>query len=270
MENVQNPTRLAAYRSIFISDLHLGSAQCRVDELKEFLETLDARYLYLVGDVVDAWVGGSTMRWKSGQEQALIRLLEKASPHCTVRYTPGNHDAVMRRFIGIRIFSTEIAHSFVHETNDGRKFLVVHGDLHDKFVTTYKPIAWFLAWMHEFTLRLNGLYNNCVQRFGGKPSDFARNLKRRVKSMTERATGFVDLLSEDARSQKLDGVICGHIHKPKISISDDNVMYVNTGDWVEHCTYVVEHWDGSLELRSFQRQIREKQDVGSGMKHPLA
>jgi UDP-2,3-diacylglucosamine pyrophosphatase LpxH len=252
---------IAAYRSVFISDLHLGSAQCQVDELGDFLTALDARYLYLVGDVVDAWVSGSTIRWKAGQERALISLLGTAKYNCTVRYTPGNHDAVMRRFIGIKVFSTEIAHSFVHETNDGRRFLVVHGDLFDKFVTTYLPIAWFMAWLHERTLRLNAVYNRVAQRCGWKQSDFARVLKRRVKAMTERATGFEDLLTEEARRNGFDGIICGHIHKPKIALADDNIMYINTGDWVEHCSYLVEHWDGSLELRSY------KPSNGSDAKH---
>ncbi|CAN1532377.1 UDP-2,3-diacylglucosamine hydrolase [Fimbriimonadaceae bacterium] len=244
------------YRSVFISDLHLGSAQCRVDELSQFLAGVNATYIYLVGDVVDAWVGGSTTRWKPGQERALLSLLEKASPSCKVRYTPGNHDAVMRRFIGIKVFSTEIQHSFIHETVDGRRFLVVHGDLFDKFVTTYKPIAWFLAWMHEITLGLNHYTNLIGAKFGRKPSNYGRDIKRKVKSITERATGFENLLAAEARRQDVDGVICGHIHKPKISILEGNTMYVNTGDWVEHCSFVVEHWDGSLELRSFPTETK--------------
>ncbi len=236
------------YRSVFISDSHLGSAACQTGELAAFLQRLECEHLYLVGDMVDAWVGGRTTRWKPGQERALVALLQKASPSCRVYYTPGNHDAVMRRFIGIQVFSTSVEHSFQHRTADGRTFLVIHGDTFDKFVTKLKPIAVTLAIIHEAISRLNWTYNAIAERTNLPQSDFARMLKRRIKAMTEKATGFEGLLTEEARRTGSDGVICGHIHRPEMRQATDGIWYVNTGDWVENCTFVAERFDGTLEL----------------------
>jgi len=237
------------FRAIFISDTHLGSAQAQVEALNDFLTRTDCETLYLVGDVVDTWVAARPTRWKPGQEQALLTLLGKAAPTCDVKYTPGNHDAVMRRFIGIRLYNTEIQHSFIHETRTGKRYLVIHGDEADKFVTTYMPIAWVMAWMHEGLLRVNVIYNSLARRFGWRESDFARHIKRRVKNATEKITHFEDDLVEQAVRLGCNGVVCGHVHRPNVNVHENGIKYINTGDWVEACSYVVENAAGDLELR---------------------
>jgi UDP-2,3-diacylglucosamine pyrophosphatase LpxH len=241
------------YRAIFISDTHLGSAQAQVELLENFLRSTDCETLYLVGDVVDTWVAGRPTRWKIGQEQALLALLEKASPTCDVKFTPGNHDAVMRRFIGIRLYNTEIQHSFIHRTRSGKKYLVIHGDESDKFVTTYMPIAWVMAWMHEGLLRINGVYNHVAKKRGWRQSDFARQIKRKVKNATEKITHFEDELVEQALRVGCQGVICGHVHRPNVNVHENGITYINTGDWVEACSYVVENENGDMELRYWQK-----------------
>jgi UDP-2,3-diacylglucosamine pyrophosphatase LpxH len=213
-------------------------------DVEAFLKHIECDQLYLVGDILDAWVGSRTVRKKPAHANVLMALLRKASDRCTLRYCPGNHDAFMRRFNTIQFGSAKVEHEFVHETISGQKYLVVHGDLFDKFVTKYKPIAWFLAWLHERALRLNDAWN----RAGLPPTDFARALKRRVKAMTERATQFDVQLLAEARTRGFAGVICGHIHKPAHRVDEHGISYLNVGDWVEHCTYLVEHVDGTLEL----------------------
>lgn len=250
------------YRSIFISDLHLGSAGSRAREISEFLRRVDCEYLYLVGDVVDAWVGGRTTRWKPGQETALLDLLQKASVDCKVRYTPGNHDAVMRRFIGLNLFNTEIEHSFVHVQPDGRRLLVIHGDEFDRFVTTYKPAAWLLANLYELVSRLNWTTDAIGQRLGWwQPSDYSKRMKKGVKSLTERASGFEEHLVAEAQRLGLNGVVCGHVHRAAINTHENGVVYYNTGDWVEHTTFIVEHFNGAMELLDWTQMMTAAADA---------
>jgi len=239
------------FRAVFISDTHLGSAQAQTAKLEEFLRHTDCETLFLVGDVVDTWVAGPPTRWKQAQETALLALLEKASPTCEVKYTPGNHDAVMRRFIGIRLYNTEIQHSFIHETRSGKRYLVIHGDEADKFVTKYFVIAWVMAVIHEMLLTVNVWYNAVARRFGWKESDFARQIKRKVKNATEKITHFEDELVEQAFKLGCAGVVCGHVHRPNVNVHENGVTYINCGDWVESCTYVVENQSGDLELRKW-------------------
>lgn len=243
---MKSPTKLI-YRSVFLSDLHLGSAGSRALEVQRFLASIDCEFLYLVGDVIDGWVGGRPNRWKKSHENCLIALMQKTGPTCRVRYTPGNHDAVMRRFNGLELFNSQVEHEFVHTTADGREFWVIHGDEYDRFVTRYKAFAWTMAWAYEFVTRFNGFVNTVRRVLRKPPSDFSARLKRKAKALTERKTGFEDALVSAARARGLNGVICGHIHRPEIE-NHEGTLYVNTGDWVEHATFVVEHYNGELEL----------------------
>jgi UDP-2,3-diacylglucosamine pyrophosphatase LpxH len=240
--------RKLVYRSVFLSDLHLGSAGSQADRITRLLAHVECDNLYLVGDIIDAWVGGRAIRWRKSHETALLALLNQTQPRCRVRYTPGNHDAVMRRFIGIRLFTLEIENTFDHVTPDGRTFLVIHGDGFDKFVTTYKPFAWTLAWMYEMLSRANDAVNRIRVGTGRAPTDFSKRLKKRVKHLTERFTHFEEQLTTYAREHGYEGVVCGHVHKPALHSAENGLSYVNTGDWVENCTYVVEHYNGEFEL----------------------
>lgn len=240
--------RRTSYRAVFISDLHLGSAGCRAHELSRFLESLECDYLYLVGDVLDGWVGGRATRWRPDHGRVLKTLLQMVSPGCMVRYMPGNHDSLLRRFNGFRVFNASIDHSFVHETLRGVRLLVVHGDMFDRFVTTFKPMAWGLAWVYEYVSRLNRVTDAVRRLFGYENLDFATRMKMRVKAVTERFTAFEDHLVAEARRQDCDGVVCGHVHHPRLYWRNDGMLYANTGDWVEHATALVEHLNGRLEL----------------------
>lgn len=239
------------FRSLFVSDVHLGSAGCMVDEFTAFLGAVRCEHLFLVGDIVDIWMAAKSGKWHQEHTEAVRTILNKTKEGVKVYYTPGNHDAFLRRLNGTEFGNIVFKHSVEHVTADGRKLQVVHGDLFDKSVR-FVPVAWLAAWAYEGLTVFNNRWN--VRRVqAGKPViEFSSVFKKRLKRFIGRRTDFEEILPEEARLAGFDGVVCGHIHKPVIR-DDDSGLYVNTGDWVEHGTAVVEHFDGRLELISWKQ-----------------
>ncbi len=237
------------YRAVFLSDLHLGSAGCRVEEIQDFLSTFECDQLYLVGDIIDGWVGRSSGRWGSASTDLVRALLDKTNRDgCRVYYTPGNHDAFMRRLNGAELGNMVIDHSFVHTTAEGKDLLVVHGDLFDRSCTKFMPVAWLGAWLYEIVTILNAHVNRTRARRERRPIHFASFLKLATKRIVKRGSSFENQLVEHAAENGCVGVVCGHVHRPELREREDGRLYVNTGDWVEHCTAVVETMDGKLKL----------------------
>lgn len=245
------------YRAVFASDFHLGAAGCKADAIQSFLESVECEYLYLMGDIVDLWVSGKASRWRQKHTNVLRVVLSKSENGCKVFYTPGNHDALLRKMNGAALGNIVFEHSFAHYAADGKKLLVVHGDLYDKSVTSLKPLAWAAAWGYELlTLFANwrdSLRPNAPQSAKGG----AGRVKQKFKRLIQRLTSFEERIVADAKSKGYDGVVCGHIHKPKMELRENGVVYINVGDWVEHSTAVVEHWDGSLELIDWETLSKE-------------
>lgn len=242
------------YRAVFLSDLHLGSAGCRTEEIQEFLRSFECDHLYLVGDIIDGWVGRSSGRWGSTTTELVRALLEKSNREgCRVYYTPGNHDAFMRRLNGSELGNIIVDHSFVHSMLDGRELLVVHGDLFDRSCTKFMPLAWLGAWMYEFVTILNAHVNRTRVRRERRPIHFAAILKLAAKRIIKRGSSFENQLVEHAVENGCDGVVCGHVHRPALHEREDGKVYVNTGDWVEHCTAAAEELDGRLTLIEWHR-----------------
>ncbi|MDI9635113.1 metallophosphoesterase family protein [Kamptonema cortianum] len=246
------------YRSVFVSDLHLGAIGANPEAFLEFIESTSCEYLYLVGDVIDGWVGRKDRKWTTSHADVIRVILEFGNRDVRVRYTPGNHDAFMRRLHGTQIGNIEIEHSFVHETVDGREFWVVHGDLFDRTCTKYQPIAFVGAWMYEYLGMVNAKVNRKAKLQGKSGVDFTTAIKRGVKRFIGRATNYEANVVQFARENHFDGVLCGHVHRPQIVTYDDDFVYVNTGDWVENCTAVVEHEDGQLEILYFGKKKSEE------------
>lgn len=244
------------FRSIFISDLHLGAIGGKSGAVLQFLQDHSSDYLYLVGDIIDGWVGRKDRKWGAEHTAVIREVLDKANSGCIVRYTPGNHDSFMRRLNGTQLGNIEIAHSFHHLSADGKDFLVVHGDLFDRTCTKYRLIAFMGAWMHEAVSVVNAKVNHRKNRRGKKPTDFASTLKRGVKRWIGDATNYEANIAEFAAESGYEGVICGHVHRPMIDLDSSDTIYINVGDWVENCTAVVEHWNGQMELLTF--------DIGTG------
>lgn len=266
---------LIRYRSVFISDLHLGSVGCKADAIQEFLGSFECEFLYLVGDIVDGWVGKSDGRWGTSTTELVRLLLDKTNTDGTgVYYTPGNHDAFMRRLNGAELGNIVIDHSFVHATADGRDLLVVHGDMFDRSCTKFMPIAWVGAWIYEYVTILNAHVNRTRARREQRPIHFSSMLKIWTKRIIKRGSSYENQLLEHAIENGCDGVVCGHVHRPMIRESADGHLYINTGDWVENCTAVVETLDGKFELVKWSSAVRrpsaERPTSGDGSRKSLA
>ena len=235
------------FRSVFVSDVHLGTAGCHAEEFLEFLGLFQCENLYLVGDVVDVWVAFKSGKWKQTHTNVIRRILGMSKRGCQIYYTPGNHDAFLRKMNGADLGNIFIDDVFFHTTADGRKLYVVHGDLFDKTLSL-KWISWTCTWIYEAVTVFNAWLNTRRSRKGRRPLSLHSAMKKRMKKAVTSLTSYEDQLSLQAALEDCDGVVCGHIHRPAIKTVGDGILYVNTGDWVENCTAVVEHFDGRLEL----------------------
>ncbi|MBX3112575.1 MAG: UDP-2,3-diacylglucosamine diphosphatase [Fimbriimonadaceae bacterium] len=235
-------------RAAFVSDIHLGSHGCKSARVQDFLRSYSYERLYLVGDLIDGWVGKQDKKWKQEHTDVIRTILGAAKRGCQIFYTPGNHDDFVRRLNGGELGNVVIDHSFIHTTADGKSFLVVHGDLFDASVTKYRPLAYIGAYMNEYLAVINTAVNKNREAKGKRPLDMAASVKKGVKSFIAKKSDYEGQIIAFAREGGFDGVICGHVHRPRISVEPDGFVYVNTGDWVEHSTGVVEHDDGRLEL----------------------
>lgn len=234
-------------RTLFLSDLHLGTKGCQADALLGFLQRYDAETIYLVGDIIDGWRLKTGWYWPQSHNDVVQKLMRKVRKGTSLVYVPGNHDEFLRDYIGINLGGIEVAAHAIHEAADGKRYLVIHGDQFDLVVVHARWIALMGDWAYTSALFVNTYLNIIRRRLGLTYWSLSAWAKLRVKNAVSYISRFEELLSAEAERQQADGVICGHIHHAAIHDSF-KVTYVNTGDWVESCTAVVEHWDGSLEL----------------------
>ncbi|WP_425617480.1 UDP-2,3-diacylglucosamine diphosphatase [Anatilimnocola sp. NA78] len=233
-------------RSIFLSDLHLGCRYSRAGELLALLDRHEPDYLYLVGDIIDGWRLKRRWHWQPEYSQLLQRIIELAGRGVQIRYTPGNHDAFLRPFINDFGF-VEIADEFVHETIDGQRLLVLHGDQFDTVEIRAQWLSVLGSFAYDSLLFAANIANRLQRWAGCEPSDWTGNLKRRVKQAVRFVSNFEERLARHARETGCDGIVCGHVHTPTATRLQE-VRYFNTGDWVENRSALLEYTDGSFEL----------------------
>jgi UDP-2,3-diacylglucosamine pyrophosphatase LpxH len=241
------------YRTIFISDIHLGTRGCKADCLLDFLRHVESDYLYLVGDIVDGWRLKKKWFWPDKHAEVLRRLLARAQSGTEVVYLPGNHDEALRKLIGRSVGGVKIRHDTIHHTADGRRLLVVHGDVFDGVVTEMKWLALVGSVAYELALTVNTWFNVARRWLGLGYWPLSAFLKEQVKAAVKFIDRYEHSLAHEARRRSVCGVICGHVHKPEMR-TIDGVLYYNDGDWVESCSALVEHDDGRLELLAWARQ----------------
>lgn len=252
---MQDPAQRRRYRSIFISDLHLGTRGCRSDFLVSFLRGVECERLYLVGDIVDGWRLRKSWYWDAGHDE-VIRLVLRMARHGTeVTYIPGNHDELFRDWLGLEIAGVKLAREAEHLAADGRRFLVMHGDEFDGVIRYAKLLAHMGDWAYDLALTLNRWFNAARRRLGYPYWSLSQWLKRQVKEAVKAIDRFETSLATEAKRRGLDGVICGHIHHAEMRMVQ-GVLYMNDGDWVESCTALVEHADGRFELLDWARENR--------------
>ena len=243
-------------RSLFVSDLHLGCEYSQAGPFLEFLNCVDTRNLYLVGDIVDGWKLGRRRYWTADFTSALDSIVRLSASGVSVRYAIGNHDAFLRAsplFRRLARFGLiEISEEFEHITASGRRFLVLHGDQFDRWETGARW-CWHLAnALYSGLLFTNRAWQYLRGRHDHGQQSLSAQVKQRVHRLVQHIRDFESRLTCHARSRKYDGVVCGHVHAPQHSAAD-NFEYCNTGDWVENCTALVEHFDGRMQLLSFSQ-----------------
>ena len=235
-------------RSIFLSDIHLGTRACQADRLLEFLRSYVAENVFLIGDIVDFWAMRRSIVWTSEQNTVVQKILKRARRGERVVFIPGNHDEALRDYIGITFGDIEVVREHVHQLADGRRFLLLHGDEFDQITRHHRWVAVLGDVMYDVLVRLNAMIAFVRRRFGMTCYwSLAGYAKRRVKKALQFIFDFEDSASRAARQRGLSGIICGHIHSAVIR-EVGGVTYVNCGDWVDSCTAIVEHLDGRLEL----------------------
>ena len=239
------------YRTIFISDVHLGFRGCRAEELAAFLKRVKCERVFLVGDIVDMWMLRQRWSWPSTHNQVIRRLLKLARHGTSIIYVPGNHDDALRSYSGLDLGGIRIARQAIHTLADGKRVLVTHGDEYDLVIQNSRLLALFGAWAYDHLVALNRFVNNVRSLFGLCRWSFSRIIKKRVKSACTFVSRFEEALTAQAHRRGLDGVVCGHSHEPRIDeqfIDGVAVLYANCGDWIERASALVEHHDGRLEI----------------------
>ncbi|HEX2018669.1 MAG TPA: UDP-2,3-diacylglucosamine diphosphatase [Aurantimonas sp.] len=261
MATMHQLTTARHFRTLFISDVHLGSKAAQAELLVDFLRVHDAEKIYLVGDIVDGWRLKRSWHWPQAHNDVVQKLLRKARKGASVIYVPGNHDEFLRDFPGQHFGGIEVKLTDVHVTADGRRFLVIHGDAFDVVVRNARIIAYLGDWAYDAAIAINILFNLVRRRLGFPYWSISSWAKLKVKNAVNFIGAFETALAEEARKHGCEGVICGHIHHAQLTWHE-GVEYVNTGDWVESCTAVAERHDGSLELIRWTEMAGKRRPAG--------
>jgi len=235
------------FRAIFISDLHLGTPGCQAGALLDFLRRTESDYLFLVGDIIDGWQLKRRWYWHQLHNDVVQKVLRKARKGTEVVYVPGNHDEAARHYVGVDFGGIAIRDEATHVTGAGTRLLITHGDRFDAVVTCAKWLALLGDQLYTFTLKLNQHFNALRARVGLPYWSLSRFLKLRVKNAVAYIGAFEEALAREARTRGFDGVVCGHIHHAEVRRIGD-ILYCNSGDWVESLTALVEAEDGTLSV----------------------
>jgi len=237
----------ARHRAIFISDVHLGTRGCQAELLLDFLRHNECDHLYLVGDIVDGWRLKRWWYWPQTHNDVVQKILRKSRKGAQVVYIPGNHDEAARQSCHLTLGGVRVEQDAIHETADGRKLLVIHGDQFDGIVKYARWLAILGDWAYSAALRLNTSYNLARRKMGLPYWSLSAYLKHKVKNAVQYIDNYEHAVASEARRRGVDGVVCGHIHHAEIR-TIDGMLYCNDGDWVESCTALVEGFDGRLRI----------------------
>lgn len=240
-------TQPAHFRTIWLSDIHLGTVGCQANYLLDFLRHNESDTLYLVGDIIDGWQLRKNWYWPQQQNDVVQKILRKARKGTRVIYVPGNHDAFARDYLGLKLGDIEICAETVHVLRDGRRLWVIHGDFFDGVIQHARWLAHLGDTLYTLILALNHRFNRLRQRWGFSYWSLSQYLKHKVKNAVNFITDYETTLVEEARRRGYDGVVCGHIHQAEIR-TIDGMLYCNDGDWVESLTALVETMDGELKI----------------------
>jgi UDP-2,3-diacylglucosamine pyrophosphatase LpxH len=256
-------------RTVWISDLHLGTPGCQARALLDFLREVESETLFLVGDIIDGWQLRRSWYWPQTHNDVVQKLLRKARKGTRVIFVPGNHDEFARKYVEHNFGGVDVVDEWIHETADGRRLWVTHGDLFDGVVQCAKWLALVGDNLYEFTLKLNRSLNSLRARMGLPYWSLSGYLKRKVKRAVSYVGDFEGAVVREARKRGVDGVVCGHIHHAELR-EIGGIVYANDGDWVESLTALVEHVDGRLEIIDWSAHVQQTRHAATAAARPLS
>ena len=240
-------------RTLFISDLHLGTPGCQAEALLAFLKAYPSERLYLLGDIIDGWQLRRRWYWPQSHNDVVQKILKRARKGCKVVFVPGNHDEFARHFTDHHFGGVEVLSEAVHTTLQGKRLWLIHGDHFDGVIQYAKWLAYVGDNLYELTLRLNTHFNSLRAKLGLPYWSLSQYLKHKVKSAVSYVNKFEEAVAAEARHRGHDGVVCGHIHRAEMR-DIEGTLYCNDGDWVESLSALVEHTDGRLEILNWNPQ----------------
>ncbi|OYX65628.1 MAG: UDP-2,3-diacylglucosamine hydrolase [Sphingomonadales bacterium 32-64-17] len=250
------------FRTVWISDIHLGTKGCNAELLIDFLDNVDCETMYLVGDIIDGWRLKKKFYWPAAHNDIVWRIMKRAKRGTRVVYIPGNHDEMFRQFTGLNFGGIEIRRAAFHDTADGRRLMVLHGDEFDAVMLSHRWLAFVGDTLYHVLMGLSHQVN-VVRRWLGLPYwSLSKMAKHKVKNAVEFIGQYEEVVSRAAAERGVDGVVCGHIHTAEhrmFSHSGRDIEYWNDGDWVEGCNALVEHADGKMEILHWPDEIAARE-----------
>ncbi|WP_162932589.1 UDP-2,3-diacylglucosamine diphosphatase [Solimonas sp. K1W22B-7] len=241
------------HRTLWISDVHLGSEGCKARALVEFLRQNECENLYLVGDIFDGWKLRAKFYWPPDHSRVLHAVIAKARKGTKVHYIAGNHDDFLRQFVRkqLRLGRIRLANEAVHTTADGRRLLVIHGDVFDEVVSNMPLLAHASDLAYTLLMRADTAW----QRWNGVAEPMPKlsaMVKTQVKSVTQYLSGVDEKMLHRCRNEGLNGVVTGHTHHAEVRYVRNGVTSFNCGDWVESCTALAEDFQGEIRILKWE------------------
>ena len=246
------------FRTIWISDVHLGTKGCNAELLIDFLDNTDSETMYLVGDIIDGWRLKRKFYWPSAHNDIVWRILKRAKRGTRIVYIPGNHDEMFRQFTGLNFGGVEIRRAAFHDTAYGRRLMVLHGDEFDTVMLAHRWLAFVGDAAYHAMMELNRWVNASRRKLGLPYWSLSRIAKHKVKNAVEFISKYEEVVARAAAERGVDGVVCGHIHTAEFR-NFDGIEYWNDGDWVEGCNALVEHADGRMEILHWPEEMAKRQ-----------
>jgi len=252
-----SPDGRRRYRTVWISDVHLGTKGCNAELLIDFLDSVDSETMYLVGDIIDGWRLKKKFYWPSSHNDIVWRILKRARRGTRIVYIPGNHDEMFRQFTGLSFGGVEIRRAAFHDTADGRRLMVLHGDEFDAVMLAHRWLAFAGDAAYTLLMGLSRRVNAVRGRMGLPYWSLSKMAKHKVKNAVEFISRYEEVVARAAAQRGVDGVVCGHIHTAEFR-NFDGIEYWNDGDWVEGCNALVEHFDGRMEILNWPEEIARR------------
>ena len=235
------------YRAIFISDVHLGTKHSNAEKLLEFLKETEADRYYLIGDIIDGWMMRKKIYWPQVHNNIIQFFLKQSKKSVEVIYVTGNHDEFLREYSGTTMGNIQLVNETIHHGENGKRYLVIHGDQFDLITTNARWLSMFGGWLYDRMIDVNRYLQWLYNHFNVEGFSLSAWAKSNVKEAVNFIGDYENVISNAAAKRCVDGVICGHIHHANITTMN-GVEYLNCGDWVESCTAIVEHYNGKFEI----------------------